>query len=89
MQTINSIILRSTFNIFFSNTDQYNDEDLERALVYFQNLRGKSIDYSMLPFTTISLYPRDTFYMYIDCSNFLDKVLDRVEENLNYYSDIE
>lgn len=90
MQTINlsSIILRSTFNTFFKNTSQYNDEDLEKALVYFQSLRGKNIFYDDLSFNAISLESRPTFYLNLDCSEFLAKVLDRFEENLNYYSDI-
>ncbi|AND75287.1 hypothetical protein FDH01_gp126 [Acinetobacter phage vB_AbaM_ME3] len=91
MQTNNlsSIILRSTFNTFFKNTSQYNDEDLEQALVYFQSLRGKDIFYDDLIFNAISLESRSTFYLNLDCSEFLTKVLDRLEENLNYYSDIQ
>lgn len=91
MQTINIsfIILRTTFNTFFKNTDQYNDEDLHKALIYFQSLRNKSIYYDDLSFNHISLESRSTFYLNLDCSEFLVKLLDRVEENLNYYSDLE
>lgn len=90
MQTINtpSIILRSTFNTFFKNCSTYNDEDLSRALIYFQSLRGNFIDYSDLVFNHIALKSRNLFYLHQDCSSFLDLVLNTVEENLNYYSDL-